>query len=180
MSRAATTIAISVSVCLSVCQQASSPTSCFTVHPTAWEDRHKYCDQRVCLSVCAHISKPRVQTSRNFLCMMSVTLLVRRQEGHPACKKTEWWDAGMVISLERGADLHMAQLMPLSLALVKSRSVLPFLYRLTRSPKKVPLNACVCYVRDHHPVTTARYIVCSRIAGDVMFAHSRPAWTRCN
>jgi len=27
-------------------------------------------------------------------------LLVGRQEGHPACKKTEWWDAGMVICLE--------------------------------------------------------------------------------
>jgi len=27
--------------------------------------------------------------------------------------KTEWWGAGMVICLERGADLHMAQLMPL-------------------------------------------------------------------
>jgi len=25
-----------------------------------------------------------------------------------ACKKTEWWGAGMVICLERGADLHMA------------------------------------------------------------------------
>jgi len=43
--------------------------------------------------------------------------LVGRQEGHPACKKTEWWGAGMVICLERGADLHMAQLMPLPLAL---------------------------------------------------------------
>ena len=29
--------------------------------------------------------------------------------------KTEWWDAGMVICLERGANLHMAQLMPLPL-----------------------------------------------------------------
>jgi len=29
--------------------------------------------------------------------------------------KTEWWDAGMVICLERGADLHIAQLMPLPL-----------------------------------------------------------------
>jgi len=27
--------------------------------------------------------------------------------------KTEWWSAGMVSYLERGADLHMAQLMPL-------------------------------------------------------------------
>jgi len=39
--------------------------------------------------------------------------LVGWQEGHPACKKTEWWGAGVVICLERGADLHMAQLMPL-------------------------------------------------------------------
>jgi len=27
----------------------------------------------------------------------------------------EWWVAGVVICLERGADLHMAQLMPLPL-----------------------------------------------------------------
>ena len=45
----------------------------------------------------------------------ALTLLVGRQEGHPACKKLEWWGAGVVICLERGADLHMAQLMPLPL-----------------------------------------------------------------
>jgi len=45
----------------------------------------------------------------------ALTLLVGRQEGHPACKKTEWWGSGMVICLERSADLHMAQLMPLPL-----------------------------------------------------------------
>jgi len=28
---------------------------------------------------------------------------------------TEWWGVGMVICLERGADLHMVQLMPLPL-----------------------------------------------------------------
>jgi len=38
--------------------------------------------------------------------------LVGQQEGHPACKN-EWWDAGMVMCLGHGADLHMAQLMPL-------------------------------------------------------------------
>jgi len=43
----------------------------------------------------------------------ALTLLVGRQEGHPVCKKTEWWGAGVVICLERGADLHMAQLIPL-------------------------------------------------------------------
>jgi len=38
------------------------------------------------------------------MCAFSaLTLLVGQQEG---------WGAGMVICLERGADLHMAQLMP--------------------------------------------------------------------
>jgi len=46
----------------------------------------------------------------------AMTLLVGRQEGHPACKKTEWWGAaGVAVCLERGADLHTAQLMPLPL-----------------------------------------------------------------
>jgi len=52
------------------------------------------------------------------LAFSALTLLVGRQEGHPACKKTEWWGAGAVICLERGADLHMAQLMPLPLSLL--------------------------------------------------------------
>ena len=30
-------------------------------------------------------------------------------------EKTEWWGAGAVVCLERGVDLHMAQLMPLPL-----------------------------------------------------------------
>jgi len=30
----------------------------------------------------------------------ALTLFVGRQEGHPACKKLEWWGAGMVICLE--------------------------------------------------------------------------------
>jgi len=45
----------------------------------------------------------------------ALTLLVVLQEGHPACKKTEWWGAGVVLCLDRDADLHMAQLMPLPL-----------------------------------------------------------------
>jgi len=34
-------------------------------------------------------------------------LLVGRQEGHPACKQIDLWGAGMVICLDRGADLHV-------------------------------------------------------------------------
>jgi len=44
-------------------------------------------------------------------------LLVGQQEGHLACKKTEWWDSGVVMCLGQGADLHMAQLMPLPLTI---------------------------------------------------------------
>jgi len=40
--------------------------------------------------------------------LSALTLLVGRQEGHPVCKKTEWWGAGMVICLERGADLRLS------------------------------------------------------------------------
>ena len=36
----------------------------------------------------------------------------------------------MVVCLDRGADLHTAQLLPLPLASVKSRLVLPFWYHL--------------------------------------------------
>jgi len=45
----------------------------------------------------------------------ALKLLVGRQEGHPACKKLEWWSAGVVVYLELGADLHVVQLMPLPL-----------------------------------------------------------------
>jgi len=79
-----------------------------------------------------------------------LTLLVGRQEGHPACKKTERWGAGVVVYLEQGADLHMAQLMPLPLTVscfTKTRLVLPFWYRLTWVVlEKGPLNGYVCYV----------------------------------
>jgi len=72
-------------------------------------------------------------------------LLVGRQEGHPACKK-QWWGTGVVICLEQGADLHMAQWMPLPLTVScssKIQIVLPFWYRLTQVVlEKRPVNGC--------------------------------------
>jgi len=50
------------------------------------------------------------------LAFIALMMLVGRHEGHAACKKTEWWGAGVVICLELGADLHMAQLMPLTVS----------------------------------------------------------------
>ena len=73
-----------------------------------------------------------------------MTLLVGRRKGVRPVKNFEWWGAGVVICLERGADVHMAQLMPLPLTSVKSRLVLPFCYWLTQVvPHKGPLNRCM-------------------------------------
>jgi len=73
----------------------------------------------------------------------ALMLLLGQQEGHSACKRTKWWGSGMVICLEWGADLHTAQQMPLPLASVKSRLVLPFWYWLTQVVlEKGPLNVC--------------------------------------
>ena len=78
-----------------------------------------------------------------------MTLLVGRQEGHPACKKTELCVAGVVICLEHGADLHMPQLMPLPLTVScfsKIQIGLTFLVPAhPGNPGKRPVKrVCVC------------------------------------
>jgi len=65
--------------------------------------------------ICAFINYIHFLTYLLTLAFSALMLLVGWQEGHPACKKTEWWGAGMVICLWQAADLHMAQLMPLLL-----------------------------------------------------------------
>jgi len=77
----------------------------------------------------------------------ALTLLVGRQEGHPACKKRSgvvlaWlsvWSKVQTCTQRSWYHCHSH-----SLASVKSRFVLPFWYRLTRVvPDKGPLNVCV-------------------------------------
>jgi len=63
-------------------------------------------------------------------CFIGQQLLVGQKERHPACKKTKWWGAGIVVCLEQGAYLHMAQLMPLTLTVScfsKIQTGFPFL-----------------------------------------------------
>ena len=83
-----------------------------------------------------------------FLSVLCRCWLVGRK-GIRFVKKTEWWDAGVVICLERGANLHMVQLMPLPLTVScfsKIQIGLPFWYRPTWVvPVKGLLNGCVCY-----------------------------------
>jgi len=77
----------------------------------------------------------------------ALTLLIGRQEGHPACKKTEQWGAGEVICLERGADLHMAQRIPLPLTVsCFSKIKIGFTFLVPAHLvvlDKGPLNRCV-------------------------------------
>ena len=85
-------------------------------------------------------------------CLLSafsaLTLLVGRQEGHPACKKLS---GGVLVWLSVWSEVQtciwpsLCHCHSLSLASVKSRLVLPFWYRLTWVvPDKGPLNGCVC------------------------------------
>jgi len=79
----------------------------------------------------------------------ALMLLVGWQEGHPACKKTEWWGAGMVVCLERGADLHAAQLMPLPLTVSCSSKIqIGFTFLVPANPdspgKRAVKRVCVC------------------------------------
>ena len=76
-------------------------------------------------------------------------LLVGRQEGHPACKKLEWWGAGVVICLERGADLHIAHLIPLPLTVsCFSKIQIGFTFLVSAHPgsprKRAVKRVCVC------------------------------------
>ena len=63
-------------------------------------------------------------------------------------EKTEWWGAGVVICLERGADLHMVQLMPLPLPSCSSKIQTGFTFlvpaHLGSPGKRAVKSVCVC------------------------------------
>jgi len=82
-----------------------------------------------------------------YICAFSaLTLLVGRQEGHPACKKQS---GGVLAWLSIWSEVQTCiwpsccHCHSLSLAPVKSRLVLPFWYQLTQVVlEKRPLNGC--------------------------------------
>ena len=78
----------------------------------------------------------------------ALTLLVGRQEGHPACKKLS---GGVLAWLLVWSDVQICiwpswcHCHSLSLDSVQSRWIFPSWYRLTWVvPDKGPLNGCVC------------------------------------
>ena len=73
--------------------------------------------------------------------------------------KTEWWGAGVVICLERGADLHMAQLKPLPLTVsCFSKIQIGFTFLLLLHPGSPGQMAvkCVCvgvtWLQTYHSI----------------------------
>jgi len=83
----------------------------------------------------------------------ALTLLVGRQEGHPACKNLSGGGAGVVICPERGADLHTAQLMPLQLTVSCFSKIQIDFYRAmlcirgtSHGPVSVSLSVCLLQV----------------------------------
>ena len=84
----------------------------------------------------------------DYYAFSALMLLVGRQERHPACKK-QLWGAGVVVCLEQGADVHMAQLMPLPLTVScfsKIHIGVTFLVQayLGSPGKRAVKRVCVC------------------------------------
>ena len=97
----------------------------------------------------------------------ALTLLVGRQEGYSACKKL---GAGVVIRLERGADLRMAELMPLPLTVCCFRKIqIGFTFLVPahlgspgkKAIKRVCVRACVraCYTQI---MNSSQLVCCTR------------------
>jgi len=75
--------------------------------------------------------------------------------------KNEWWGAGVVICLERGADLHMAQQMPLPLTVsCFSEIQIGFTFLVLAHPgspgKRAVKRVCVCVCVQGSVVTYLR------------------------
>jgi len=94
-------------------------------HPACKKTEWWGADVAICLERGAdlHMAQLIFVAFTSYCAFSALTLLVGRQEGHPACKKTEWWGAGVVIHPERGAEWHTAQLMPLPLTVSCSSKI---------------------------------------------------------
>jgi len=111
-----------------------------------------------------------------------LTLLVGWQEGHPACKKLS---GGVLAWLSVWSELQTCirpswfHCHSLTLTSVKSRSVLPFWYRLTRVvPEKGPLSGCVCVFWISIKKETDTYLtaLCPGLPGWAGTRKVKPIW----
>jgi len=77
----------------------------------------------------------------------ALTLYVGQQSVSmwPVIKLSDWWGAGVVVCLGRGADLHMVQLMPLPTTVSCFSEMAPF-------PWLKPRHRTVCHHRSGPPL----------------------------
>jgi len=114
---------------------------------------HQLGHMQICTSLQTnnHASTPSVP----WLCWLG------GRKGIRPVKKTEWWGAGMVICLERGADLYMAQWMPLPLTVsCVSKIQIGFTFLVLAypgSPGQRAVKRVYVYV-PHHSIFTGRML----------------------
>ena len=128
----------------------------------------KYYNSKNCTAVLHYsnyVSTVRYMHILGTVYVPSVTLLVGRQEGHPACKKLS---GGVMawLSLERGADLHVAQLMPLPLTVsCFSKIQIGFTFLVPAHPgspgQRAVKRVCVCVFRYMHLLSDVHTCRCS-------------------
>ena len=120
-----------------------------------------------------------------WIAFSALTLLVGLQERHPACKKLEWWGAGVVICLELGADLHVAQLMPLPLTVsCFSKVQIGFTFPVPAhlgSPGQGPLNGSLSFslcFRDECGtlVKSSSYLSCDDTCAHCQIVSLKQRW----
>ena len=92
-------------------------------------------------------------------------LLVGRQEGHPACKKQSCGVLAWLSCLQLGADLHMAQLMPLPLTVsCFSKIQIGFTFlvpaHLGSPGKRAVKRVCVCICQGAGMIGMKRDLRC--------------------
>ena len=121
------------------------------------------------------LTQPYCDSNMDFCCFQYVTiafsaltLLVRQQEGHPACKKLS---GGVLAWLSVWSEMQTCiwpswcHCHSLSFASVKSRLVLLFWYRLTQVVlEKGPLNVCVCVCQYVTKMTYNTTYFCTHFA----------------
>ena len=132
-------------------------------------------DTALCMFATSCVFYTAVDTVMCLCCIAfsALTLLVGRQEGHPACKNLSGGVLAWFICLERGADLHIAQLMPLLLTVsCFSKIQIGFTFLVLAhlgSPGKRAVKCacvCVCVCSDYSGLRVHEYeelYTCSNI-----------------
>ena len=119
--------------------------SCTDQLPSSAKPREEALHCRPCFNMQSYFWLSRF-LQKFFQCFDTVGWAAGRASG---LQKTQWWGAGVVICLERDADLHTAQLMPLPLTVsCFSKIQIGFTFLVPTHPgspgQRAAKRVCVC------------------------------------